>query len=91
MSRTDITAKQRKLASQCKDCPLCQRARVKQRGLAYWFVRRIEGGLCPACKAYEKVYGRKAHEPLLPDNEVGTEDPGEPPSGMEPVDTGPEA
>jgi hypothetical protein len=24
----------------------------------------IEGGMCPQCRAYEKVYGRKAHEPL---------------------------
>jgi hypothetical protein len=22
----------------------------------------VEGGLCPFCQVYEKVYGRKAHE-----------------------------
>ena len=31
---------------------------------AYWFVKKIEGSVCPQCKAYEKVYGRKAHEPI---------------------------
>ena len=29
-----------------------------------WFVRHIEGSLCPYCRAYERVYGRKAHEPV---------------------------
>jgi hypothetical protein len=59
-----ITDKDRKMAEFCKSCPVCSRARKKQRGLAYFFVKRIEGNLCPACKAYEKVYGRKAHEPI---------------------------
>ena len=27
-------------------------------------VKSIEGGVCPYCKAYAKVYGRKAHEPV---------------------------
>jgi hypothetical protein len=43
---------------------VCRRAREKQRGLAYWFVKHVEGGFCPYCQAYEKVYGRKAHEPM---------------------------
>lgn len=43
---------------------MCSLARRKQRGLAYWFVKVIEGGICPYCKAYERVYGRKAHEPI---------------------------
>jgi hypothetical protein len=59
-----ITDKDRKMAEFCKNCPVCSRARKKQRGLAYFFVKRIEGNLCPACQAYEKVYGRKAHEPF---------------------------
>jgi hypothetical protein len=64
MTEVEITAKDREKAQQCLDCTLCDSARRKQRGLAYWFVRLLERGLCPACKAYEKVYGRKAHEPL---------------------------
>lgn len=59
-----ITDKDREKAKICLQCPVCSHAREKQRGLAYWFVKTVEGGLCPNCKAYEKVYGRKAYEPL---------------------------
>ncbi len=52
------------MAQKCLECPVCRRARRKQRGLAYFFVKRIEQGICPYCQAYERVYGRKAHEPL---------------------------
>lgn len=58
-----ITDNDRQLAAQCASCPVCRRARNKQKGLAFWFVKNVEGGVCPACQAYEKVYGRKAHEP----------------------------
>jgi len=64
MSTVLITDKDRELAKQCLECKLCKTAREKQKGFAFWFVRKIEGGVCPACKAYEKVYGRKAHEPV---------------------------
>jgi Zn ribbon nucleic-acid-binding protein len=64
MSDSVITEEDRKLAQKCVECTVCNRARKKQKGLAYWFVKFIEGGLCPMCKAYEKVYGRKAHEPI---------------------------
>jgi hypothetical protein len=64
MQAEAITANDREKAQKCVECPVCRRARKKQRGLAYWFVRLIEGGLCPYCKAYERVYGRKAHEPI---------------------------
>lgn len=57
-----ITEKDRELAQKCVQCPVCSRARRKQRGLAYWFVKNLEQGKCPACAAYEKVYGKKAHE-----------------------------
>jgi hypothetical protein len=63
MNDTPITEKEKALAQQCLQCPVCRRARRHQRGLCYWIVRRIEGSICPACKAYERVYGRKAHEP----------------------------
>ena len=59
-----VTEKDRKMAQLCVECKVCSHARVKQSGFAYWFVKRIEGGICPFCKAYEKVYGRKAHEPI---------------------------
>ena len=64
MPQPEITELDRKLAQQCLHCPVCSHARKKQKGLLFWFVKRLEGSVCPACKAYEKVYGRKAHEPL---------------------------
>jgi len=64
MDANDISDKDRKLAESCLKCPICRRARDKQRGLLFWLVKKLEGKICPACKAYEKVYGRKAHEPI---------------------------
>ena len=64
---TEITEKDRQRAKKCLECPVCKHARNKQRGLAFWFVKKIEGSVCPDCKAYERVYGRKAHEPILQD------------------------
>ena len=63
MNDSTVSEKDRKMAQQCIECPVCRQARKKQRGIAFWFVKTIERGLCPYCKAYEKVYGRKAHEP----------------------------
>lgn len=60
----EITEKDKKMAQQCLTCGVCKYARKKQRGLIFWFVKKIEGGVCPFCKAYEKVYCKKAHEPL---------------------------
>lgn len=31
--------------------------------MAFLFVKLIEGRVCPYCRAYQRVYGRKAHEP----------------------------
>lgn len=59
----EITEKDREMALKCEECPVCKRARKNQKGFFYAFVKSIEGGLCPYCKAYEKVHGRKAHEP----------------------------
>ncbi len=64
MQTEAITDKERKKAKQCLECLLCKRAREKQRGLVFWFVKKLESGICPACKSYEKVYKRKAHEPI---------------------------
>jgi hypothetical protein len=58
----EITDKDREMAEKCGTCPVCTTARRKQRGFAFWFVKTIEGGVCPYCRAYEKVHGKKAHE-----------------------------
>jgi rubrerythrin len=50
------------LANVCLNCPVCRRARGQQRGTAFWLVRKIEGRVCPFCRAYERVFDRKAHE-----------------------------
>jgi len=63
--RKKISSMDRSLAKVCMNCPVCRHARKKQQGAAYWFVRKIEGDLCPFCKAYERVYGRKAHKPVI--------------------------
>jgi len=52
-----------KLAEVCVNCPVCRQARRKQRGLAYWFVTKIERGLRPFGRAYEQVKGRPPHAP----------------------------
>jgi len=59
-----ITEKDIAMAKKCMECPVCKYARRKQRGLIFWFVTKIESKGCPYCKAYEKVYGKKAHEPV---------------------------
>lgn len=60
---TEITDKDRAKALKCLSCVVCKHARKKQKGLAFWFVQTVETKYCPNCVAYEKVYGRKAHEP----------------------------
>jgi rubrerythrin len=64
MDSAIVTEKDRQMAQKCLECPVCKHARKKQAGMAYWFVGKIETKVCPFCKAYEKVYGRKAHEPV---------------------------
>jgi hypothetical protein len=49
------------LAIVCLNCPVCRHARRSQRGVAFQVVRKIEGRVCPFCRAYERVFGRKAH------------------------------
>lgn len=62
MSFKTISEKDRQMAKRCAECPVCKRARRNQHGIACWFVKHIEDGLCPYCAAYERVYGKKAHE-----------------------------
>ncbi len=64
-----VSDKDRKLAQLCLHCPVCRHGRKRQRGLAFWLVKNVEGSVCPCCKAYERVYGRKAHEPLSPNSD----------------------
>jgi hypothetical protein len=60
-SRLDKT-----LAGVCANCLVCRHARRRQRGTAFRLVKQIESSLCPFCRAYERVYGRKAHEGYTP-------------------------
>ena len=64
MRQQTITEQDREMAQKCVECPVCDRARTKKKGFAFWFVKTIEDRFCPACQAYEKVNGRKAHEPV---------------------------
>jgi len=64
MSQTTITALDRALARVCANCPVCRRARKKQRGAAFELVKRVESHTCPFCRAYAKVNGRRPHEPV---------------------------
>ncbi|RJQ09463.1 MAG: hypothetical protein C4551_03890 [Bacillota bacterium] len=64
MGTAEITEQDRAKAKMCENCPICRRARAKQRGLAFWFVKNVERGICPSCRAYEKVHGRPAHAPV---------------------------
>jgi rubrerythrin len=52
----------RLLARVCVNCPVCRTARRRQAGAAFTLVRKVETGVCPFCRAYERVFGRKAHE-----------------------------
>jgi hypothetical protein len=55
----------RLLAQVCRHCPVCQRARAEQQGVAFKIVSQVERTVCPFCRAYERVYGRPAHELLI--------------------------
>jgi len=58
----ETTKRQKWMAQVCANCTLCKYARKKQKGLVYRVVR-LESRICPFCRAYEKVYSRKAYEP----------------------------
>lgn len=60
------TTQDKMLARVCLTCPVCRHARRHQRGPAFWITSKVETRLCPFCKAYERVYGRKAHQAPLP-------------------------
>lgn len=49
-------------ANFCKDrCPVCTRARKGNR-IAKIFVKYIDRKICSNCRAYERLYGKKAYE-----------------------------
>lgn len=62
MSPADITSLDRTLAKVCEMCPVCLHARHHQKGMVFNFVKTVETSICPFCKAYERVHGKKAHE-----------------------------
>jgi hypothetical protein len=59
-----VTAVDRAMARLCELCPVCRRARTRQDGVAYAIVKNVEAAICPFCRAYERVHGRKAHEEI---------------------------
>ncbi len=59
-----ITQRDRRTARMCVKCPVCTRARRRQKGLPYRVVRSVERRIRPFCRACERVYGRKTHERL---------------------------
>ena len=66
MSLKSATRFDQALARVCEICPVCSLARREQEGIAFRIVRNVEEGICPFCMAYERIHGRKAHEPSLP-------------------------
>jgi len=54
----------RKKAERCRDCPICSRARRRQKGLAYLFTKYVDRKICPNCRAFEQVTGQRACEPI---------------------------
>lgn len=65
VSNNIITDRTRALARRSENCVVCRRARAKQAGVTFWLVSTFEE-FCPFCRAYEKVHGRKSHEPVSP-------------------------
>lgn len=64
MCASPVSTLDRRLAKVCVNCPVCKRARKKPMGLAFRLVQTVESRICPFCLAYERVYGRKSHEPI---------------------------
>ncbi|MCK4292940.1 MAG: hypothetical protein KAY65_07070 [Planctomycetes bacterium] len=54
--------RQKGMARMCANCILCRYARKRQKGWIYR-IAKLESRICPFCRAYEKVYGRKSYEP----------------------------
>lgn len=65
MNIENVSTLDRALCRVCMNCPVCHRARRRQHGAAFWLVKRVEAKVCPFCRAYERVTGRKAHESVV--------------------------
>jgi uncharacterized protein CbrC (UPF0167 family) len=55
------TKRQKWMAQVCASCALCKYARRKQKGAVYRMVK-LESKICPFCRAYERVHGKKAYD-----------------------------
>jgi hypothetical protein len=62
MENVNVSDKDRELAQVCMNCPMCINARKDQNGWMNACVKNFTESICPFCQAYERVYGRKAHE-----------------------------
>ena len=62
MENVNISDKDREMAQVCMNCPMCKNAREDQNGWMNACVKNFTESICPFCQAYERVYGRKAHE-----------------------------
>jgi uncharacterized protein CbrC (UPF0167 family) len=78
MNKLHITRLDRALANLCRNCPVCQRARRYQRGLAFWLVTKVETKLCPFCRAYKRVYQRSSSAACSTNKGTKIEDPRNP-------------
>jgi len=64
MEHTKMT---KSMAKFCKEkCPVCVNGRKKGEGFLYNMIK-LEENMCPACRAYKKVYGVYAHEKVKED------------------------
>lgn len=62
MENVNVSDKDREMAQVCMNCPMCKNARKDQSGWMNACVKNFTESICPFCQAYERVYGRKAHE-----------------------------
>lgn len=62
MTMDTITPRDRAMARICEYCPACMHARHHQKGIVFQLVKKVEERICPFCRAYERVHGRRAHE-----------------------------
>ena len=63
MTKRPASRLDKALARVCMACPVCRQARRAQRGAAFALVKKVEGRVCPFCRAYARVNGRPAHAP----------------------------
>jgi len=62
MDTTPITDRDRAMAQNVSSAPSARAPPRTSAGVSYWFVKSSKR-ILPVLQAYEKVHGRKAHEP----------------------------